>query len=112
LRAIGAGADILLRPGDTREAHQAIIAALERGDLTIAQIEESVRRILLLKVRRGLIAAPHAGIDPADWRSVNADGADTSPVFLRPRRLVPAEPELGLPEHRAVVDEIMQRSER
>lgn len=112
LRAIAAGADILLRPGDTRVAHREIVAALERGDLTIARVEESVRRILLLKVRRGLIAAPHAGIDSADWRSVNADGPGAAPVFFRPRRLVPAEPALGLPEHRAVVEQIMQRSER
>ncbi|MDA3950021.1 MAG: glycoside hydrolase family 3 protein [Spirochaeta sp.] len=112
LRAIAAGADILLRPADTRQAYREIIAALERGDLTIARIEESVRRILLLKVGRGLIVSPQAEIDPAEWVSGNVNGDDGTPVFLRPRRLVPAEPELGLAEHRAIVDEIMRRSER
>ena len=115
LQAIAAGADILLRPQDTRQAHREIIAAIERGDLPIERIEESVRRILLLKARRGLIVSPLAAVDPEEWTAVppgETDGGDAEPVFLRPRRLVPAETQIGLAEHRAVVDEIMRRSER
>jgi len=55
VRCILAGADILLGPGDLGEAVSAIEAALDNGSLTLDRIEESVRRILAIKLKYGII---------------------------------------------------------
>jgi beta-N-acetylhexosaminidase len=55
VQAIKAGSDILLRPGDdVTRAINGVVAAIERGDLAPARIDESVRRILWAKARAGL----------------------------------------------------------
>ncbi|MEX2177671.1 MAG: glycoside hydrolase family 3 N-terminal domain-containing protein [Gemmatimonadaceae bacterium] len=55
VQSIRAGTDILLRPGDdVTRAITAVVAAVERGDLTPARIDESVRRVLWTKARVGL----------------------------------------------------------
>ena len=53
--ALKAGADILLLPPDLNAAVQAIDKALESGELTMARIEESVARILEVKIKMKLI---------------------------------------------------------
>lgn len=53
--AIQAGADLLLLPADLDAAAQGIFKALDSGQITMARIEESVRRILMLKIQSGLI---------------------------------------------------------
>jgi beta-N-acetylhexosaminidase len=55
VKAIGAGVDILLGPVSLPEATSGIIEALETGELTIEQIDESVLRILILKLKHGII---------------------------------------------------------
>lgn len=55
VRALQAGADVLLLPSSLPTAAQAIIKAVEDGTLTRARIELSVERILALKIRRGVI---------------------------------------------------------
>ena len=55
LMSISAGADVILCPYDLREAFEAVIHAVEDGNLTEERIDESVRRVLLLKARlRGI----------------------------------------------------------
>ncbi|MGN0436185.1 MAG: glycoside hydrolase family 3 N-terminal domain-containing protein, partial [Wujia sp.] len=49
--AIQAGADILLTPTDFVESYEAIINAVESGEITEARIDESVFRILMLKYK-------------------------------------------------------------
>ncbi|MFE9254693.1 glycoside hydrolase family 3 protein [Streptomyces sp. NPDC006879] len=56
--ALLAGCDQLLKPPDLRLAHDAVQQAVRRGELTEERIEESVLRILALKSRLGLFAAP------------------------------------------------------
>ncbi|SDS19949.1 glycoside hydrolase family 3 protein [Microlunatus soli] len=55
VRAIEAGVDILLEPADPDAAVAAITDALASGRLTEQRIDASVRRILQLKQRRGLL---------------------------------------------------------
>ena len=55
VRALQAGADVLLLPSSLPAATQAIIKAVEEGTLTQARIEKSVERILALKIQRGVI---------------------------------------------------------
>jgi beta-N-acetylhexosaminidase len=54
-RAVVAGVDILLQPVRPEEAVDAVIAAVESGELSVARIDASVRRILLAKAQIGLL---------------------------------------------------------
>jgi beta-N-acetylhexosaminidase len=66
VRALEAGVDVLLEPADPRRAVAAITEALRAGRLSEERIDASVRRILALKQRRGLFAAP-----PTDPGTIN-----------------------------------------
>ncbi len=52
--ALKAGADILLMPTDARQAINAVVAAVERGELSEARLDSSVARVLAAKARAGL----------------------------------------------------------
>ncbi len=75
VRAIEAGNDILLMPPDVTKAIDAVVKAVESGRITPARIEQSVRRILELKLRTGAVARPIVSLDalrdsvatPAHW---------------------------------------------
>ncbi len=54
VRAIKAGADIILYPPTVEQTFTAIKRALETGEITTARIDQSVRRILAAKARLGL----------------------------------------------------------
>ncbi len=58
VRAVRAGDDILLMPGNVDEAIDAVVAAVNAGRIPPAQIDNAVRRILELKLRTGAIARP------------------------------------------------------
>lgn len=49
-----AGCDVLLLPQDPYEAVDAVVAAVESGEIDEEQIDESVSRILLMKNRHGI----------------------------------------------------------
>ena len=53
--AVRAGADIVLMPENLDEAVEGILAAVEAGELTEQRIDESVTRILSLKLEQGII---------------------------------------------------------
>ena len=53
--ALEAGVDMLLLPGDFTEAYQAVAKAVEEGRIAEERIDESVKRILLLKDKYGLL---------------------------------------------------------
>lgn len=53
--SILAGADILLVPGNGQECYQTILKAVKNGTISIERIDESVERILTLKIKSGLI---------------------------------------------------------
>lgn len=53
--AVQAGMDMLLQPADLAVAVNAIVTAVQNGDITELRIDESVRRILTLKAERGLL---------------------------------------------------------
>ncbi len=55
VKSIQAGTDILLGPKSLQEAAEGLMSALDSGDLTIERIDESVMRILVLKIKHGII---------------------------------------------------------
>lgn len=54
LKAVKAGVDLLLCPEDLESAVEALTQAVEEGEITMARLDESVLRILTLKLERGL----------------------------------------------------------
>lgn len=61
--SVQAGSDILLMPSDTKRAIDAVVAAVERGDISPARIEKSVRLLLELKARTGARERPIVPLD-------------------------------------------------
>jgi beta-N-acetylhexosaminidase len=98
--AVRAGADVLLKPTDVRRAIDAVVAAVERGEIAPARIERSVRRILEAKARLGLHRDRYADLArirevvgaPEHW-AVARDVAKRAVTLLRDgASLVPASP--------------------
>lgn len=61
--ALKAGVDMLLMPPNLQVATDAVLGAVASGELTEARIDQSVRRILTLKQKRGLLK--WTPVDPA-----------------------------------------------
>lgn len=55
VRAVNAGVDMILMPSDLAGTHGAILEAVESGEISKERIEESVRKILLLKAKKKMI---------------------------------------------------------
>lgn len=91
VQAITAGTDILLRPGDdVTRAISAVVAAVERGDLTAARIDSSVRRVLWTKARVGLatrtevpLEAIRTVVASAEHRALAQDVAQRAVTLVR-----------------------------
>ncbi len=83
--ALLAGADVLLNPPDMDTAYQGVIDAVASGEITRKRLEDSVRRILAWKVKRGLFDDPYA--DPAT-----------------------VDQHVGTPQHLAVADAIARQA--
>ncbi len=63
VRAVRAGDDILLMPGNVERAIAAVVRAVELGSIPRTQVDASVRRILELKLRTGAIARPMVSLE-------------------------------------------------
>jgi beta-N-acetylhexosaminidase len=85
VRAVLAGADVILMPPSVPQAIDAIVAAVERGRIPEARIDRSVLRVLRAKESLGL--AEGAQVDPADVRRA-----------------------VGIPEHVDVASRIAEKS--
>ena len=77
VRALQAGADLLLMPADTRRAHQTITRALEDGSLDRARVEEAAARVVALQRWQARIAQDR----PVDERVV--EKAEAASAALR-----------------------------
>lgn len=94
--AVKAGADIILKPGDVRRAIDAVVTAVENGEIPASRIEQSVRRVLELKARSGVAfqrtvspAALRDVVGAADHRAVAADIARRALTLLRDGGAIP-----------------------
>jgi beta-N-acetylhexosaminidase len=83
--AVKAGADMLLKPSDVTRSIDAVVGAVERGEIAPERIARSARRILELKARTGVI----------DRRTVD---------------LVSLREVVGAPAHRALARTIAERA--
>ncbi|MGO8949875.1 MAG: glycoside hydrolase family 3 N-terminal domain-containing protein [Ktedonobacterales bacterium] len=86
--AIEAGDDMLVGPFDAYEVSAmegAIEAAISDGQITKARIDESVRRILTLKMRMGLLPIPE-GVAPVPALGSMTTRVVDGPVTLPPQQ--------------------------
>jgi beta-N-acetylhexosaminidase len=74
VRAIQAGCDELLMPDDLATAYGAVLAAVRGGQIPMARLDESVTRILTLKLARGMLTSPY--VDAAAAAQRVSAGAD------------------------------------
>jgi beta-glucosidase-like glycosyl hydrolase/CubicO group peptidase (beta-lactamase class C family) len=102
VKAVEAGADVILYPADVDVAIQAMTAALESGRITRPRLEASVRRLLEWKARFGLHRERLVSLDRLSDEVGSgphlafADSAATRSITLvrDDERLVPLSPDL------------------
>ncbi len=63
VRAIEAGADVLLMPPNPEAAIKAVVTAVERGRISRQRIDDSVTRLLAAKIRVGVISKRSVDLD-------------------------------------------------
>ena len=88
--AVKAGADVILKPSDPTKAIDAVLAAVERGEISRARIDSAARRVLELKARTGVAFNPIVDLEalrevvgaPAH-RALAADIARRAVTLLR-----------------------------
>ena len=96
--AMQAGDDILLKPSDPTKAINAVVAAVERGEISRARIDSAARHMLVLKARVGLNTNRYADLEALrdvvgspPHRALAADVAQRAITLLRDRDdLIPA----------------------
>src|SRR5690242_3335629 len=102
--AVQAGADILLKPSDPTRAINAVVAAVERGEITRTRIDSAVRHILELKVRSGVVATPMVSLEKLrvvvgspEHRALSRDIAKRAITLIRDRdNLIPLRGDPGM----------------
>ena len=78
--AVQAGADVLLMPSNVTRAIDAVVAAVERGELTEERVTQSARRILEMKARTDAALNPIVDLEalrqvvgaPEHWETARA----------------------------------------
>ena len=93
VRALEAGADIILMPEDPRAARESLVAAVRSGRVSEARLDRSVARILELKERMGLdrerytdIFGIHHNVGIPEHVERATEIAEASITLLRNRR--------------------------
>ncbi|MDX6744553.1 glycoside hydrolase family 3 protein [Actinocorallia sp. A-T 12471] len=96
VRAVLAGADILLMPPDPVKTHAALLKAVKKGRISQNALDAAVIRVLTLKENRGLFAGTAA--DPAaaaaaqrtpEHRATALDVATRAVTVIRDKKVLP-----------------------
>ncbi|MEH7239464.1 glycoside hydrolase family 3 protein [Bacillus sp. JJ1562] len=107
IRAVNAGADIILMPVGLDVVANGLYEAVNSGDLSIERIEQSVERILTLKLNRGIVkpeAAPNVDEMAANaekvWRSaehlqLEKEAAEKSITLVKNNGVLPLKADAG-----------------
>ncbi|MEO1573942.1 MAG: exo 1,3/1,4-beta-D-glucan glucohydrolase [Pseudomonadota bacterium] len=87
-QAINAGVDLVMVPENWRALHGNTVKQVKSGEISMARIDDAVRRILRVKARSGLLDAPRP--------SERSDAGDASVI--------------GSPEHRTIARQAVRES--
>ncbi len=102
--SVEAGDDVILMPPDVGRAIDAIVQAVGSGRLRAERIDESVRRILEMKLRTGAVSRPIVSLDslrdvvgaPAHRRAADAVAARAVTLLRDRRARVPLKPSASI----------------
>lgn len=81
VKALEAGADLLLMPADTRRTHATVTAALEDGTLDRARVEEAAARVVALQRWQARIAAERPVGDDVEEQAAAASAALSAAAY-------------------------------
>lgn len=107
IRAVQAGADILLMPVGVAEVANGIYEAVEKGDITTDRLDQSVERILTLKLNRGIVKAEEETsldekvayamkiVGSAEHKAVEKEAAAQSITLVKNDGVLPLKPASG-----------------
>lgn len=103
VKAVKAGVDQMLMPPDMDAAYNAVIEAVETGEIKEKRINESVYRILELKAERGLFEDPYvneSAVDevvgaPEHRAAANQISGDSITLLKNRARTLPLEQDAG-----------------
>jgi beta-N-acetylhexosaminidase len=95
--AVQAGDDLLLMPTDVPRMLDAVVASVERGEITRARIDSATRKVLELKVRTGAVAQPLVSLEalrevvgaPAHWAAARGIAERAVTLLRDTPQLVP-----------------------
>ncbi|WP_020577271.1 glycoside hydrolase family 3 protein [Actinopolymorpha alba] len=98
--AIKAGVDMLLRPPRFDFAHQALLAAVRSGEISERRLDQSVARILRLKLERNIVRRPFVDVErapsvvgtPASLARADAIAEASTTVLANAAGLLPLAP--------------------
>ncbi|WP_281659203.1 glycoside hydrolase family 3 protein [Halobacillus sp. Cin3] len=120
IRAINAGTDIVLMPVGLEEVAGGIYEAVDTGDIDMQTIEDSVERILTLKIKRGIIKSEqppaledqvaHAEevVGSEEHRQVEKEAAEKSITLVKNEEVLPLQAETD--DHIVVVGDSFSSS--
>jgi beta-N-acetylhexosaminidase len=97
VRAVLAGADTLLMAPDMDAAYTSVLAAVESGRISTKRLDQSVARILLMKLKHGILVHPYADASrldrvvgtPANLAAADAISNRTTTVLRNDDRTLP-----------------------
>ncbi len=107
IRAVKAGTDIALMPVGLEEVVTGLLEAVETGEISVDRIEESVERILTLKLNRGVIKSETAPnmekvlanakqvVGSEAHKQVEQEAAEQSITLVKNDGTLPLNPALG-----------------
>ncbi|WP_430784149.1 glycoside hydrolase family 3 protein [Actinoplanes sp. G11-F43] len=104
--ALKAGIDVLLMPPTLELAVDAVLGAVAGGELTESRIDESVRRILALKQKRGLLTWTPVDPDVAE-RVVGAAAHRRTAQAVTDRTVTALRNDAGLLPYRAAEKKVL-----
>lgn len=81
VKALAAGADLLLMPADTRRTHATVTAALEDGTLDRARVEEAAARVVALQRWQARVAAERPVGQDVEERAAAASAALSAAAY-------------------------------
>jgi beta-N-acetylhexosaminidase len=99
LRAFEAGSDLLLMPGNIPAAIDAMVRAVASGRISVARLDQSVRRVLELKLRMGLFSERLVDLDRVEQVVAN-------PEFLATARRITEQALVLLKDSLATVERL------
>jgi len=95
IRAVKAGTDIILMPADLDLSYKAVLAAVKSGEISESRIDQSVERILALKLKLGVVTINNGKLQPGQDISMSLKDKTTAALAI-----------VGSDQHHALEQEV------